>query len=139
MRYLLLWLVFFNVAASAGIYQWKDENGKLHFSDKPPLQAQKQKQLKQISAQPVKSKTQAVPSSTHTSYSTDSLNINSQKLQLRAMLKRKDYTRLNKRLALLAQLRAADISKDQDEFHAYDAFGVPTDAMFARLNLWVST
>ncbi len=37
---LSLLMVFFNTEASAKIYQWKDENGKMHFSDKPPRQAQ---------------------------------------------------------------------------------------------------
>jgi hypothetical protein len=29
-------LLFLSVTASAGIYRWVDENGKVHFGDRPP-------------------------------------------------------------------------------------------------------
>lgn len=44
MRYVLLLLMFVSADMSAGIYKWTDENGKVHFSDKPPLE-QKAEQI----------------------------------------------------------------------------------------------
>ncbi len=38
--FLSLLVLFFLTDASAKIYQWKDENGNIHFSDKPPRDSQ---------------------------------------------------------------------------------------------------
>lgn len=37
---LIIGLMACSLAASAGVYRWVDENGKVHYGDRPPAQAE---------------------------------------------------------------------------------------------------
>lgn len=142
MRFFIICSLFICSSSFAGIYKWTDENGKVHFSDKPPVSKQK-KAVQQLKASPV-SKRKLVaatsrPTSTETVLNSAKLQSKSQTLQVRAMLYRGDYQRLQQRLALLSQLRQQTPAAESDEVNAYRSFAVPTEQMAEHLRRWVAS
>ena len=144
MRFLIICSLFFCTSAFAGIYKWTDENGKVHFSDKPPASKQKN-QVKQLKASSgaARNKVAAAAKPPVTSPGTDfnstKLQSKSQILQVRAMLYRGDYVRLKQRLTLLSQLRQQNPAAESDEVNAYRSFDVPTEQMAEHIRRWLAS
>jgi len=61
-----LTLLALPATASAGVYKWVDENGKVHFGDRPPADAEKQEIKGRISTYNAGPTTQSTESDTTT-------------------------------------------------------------------------
>lgn len=111
--------------AYAQIYEWKDENGNTHFSDKPPPQ-----HLEKVHSEPTQ--TLAKPSRKHQLQDADTII-----LDLRSMLLQRQYQELNQRLRDYQTKALEDSRHEVDLVAAYQAFSIRDPSFERYLSEWV--
>lgn len=144
MRLCLLFLFFLGVPAAAQLYQWTDENGRTHYSDKPPPGQQAEAP---VSSPSIASTSEPAPATESTLASRPAIDPEdiaysrpaySETLYLRHLLRTGDYSQLNNVLQAGLEAVEQDNSQDFALRTAFYAFKVPTDEMLQALNAWVA-
>ncbi len=134
---LLLWVT----ATHAGIYRWVDDNGKVHYGDRPPPKKSDVVQLQSPNRQPIEAETDDVRPHTLSTDRGASVGEWAQaKLrlqQLRQFLLAGEFDRLNKGLAAVSRLRESDISHERMEVWLYQHL-IGIDKRFDQpLSAWI--
>jgi tetratricopeptide (TPR) repeat protein len=140
----------------AKMYQWVDDKGRTHFSDKPPaalLEKQKPPVAKTPARIPKKSsshyggknanqysegsrkKPSSKPESRSASNSVSKPLLIS---RMRELLQQKQYQELNSILALAQGSAITDVSTEENLVDLYQSFGLTTKAFGQSLNEWVN-
>jgi len=137
---LLALCVFFLVSHTgyAQIYQCKDAQGHVNFTDKPCDIASSAAPIKQVEAAPAGSRA-AAAADLPTEQAAAAYLPRSIKLKFRSLLETGQYRDLN---VQLASAHAAAVAKPEDEqelFTAYAAFDTRTDTIAKQLDRWVAS
>lgn len=121
----------------AQVYKWKDENGRIHYSDKPH-QSAKTIQIKESKNYTNKKETGVESGETESSkIHIRNTAYDSKILKIRLLLKQKKFKSLNALFEKLEKDSEKDISKEQTLFIAYKAFSVNSKSYLALLDSWV--
>jgi len=141
MKYSLLVISLFSLLSAnssfAQIYKWVDENGRTQFSDKPHPKAQEVK-IKSDNKQENKANKTVDNKKQQVAVTHKSL-LNSNVLKLRSMLKKNDFSALNKTIAQLdASYKSNELSEDA-YFTAFDAFDIRNEKLASTFDSWVSS
>ena len=141
MKYSLLVISLFSLLSAnssfAQIYKWVDENGRTQFSDKPHPKAQEVK-IKSENKQDHKVNKTAVNKKQQVAVTHKSL-LNSNVLKLRSMLKKKEFSALNKTIAQLdMSFKSNELSEDV-YITAFDAFNIESEELASTFDSWISS
>ncbi|MCP8899598.1 DUF4124 domain-containing protein [Gilvimarinus xylanilyticus] len=140
MRLCLIFLIFLGVPAAAQLYQWTDENGRTHYSDKPPPGQQAEAPVSSPSAASTSANEPTLVS--RPAIDPDDIAYSrpaySETLYLRHLLRTGEYSQLNNVLQAGLEAVERDNSQDFALRTAYYAFKVPTNEMLQALNAWVA-
>lgn len=126
----------------AKMYQWVDDKGRTHFSDKPPAAIlEKQPTSKTSVHVPTKSKS-SNSGKNPARFSQNSLK-NSENsplliLKMRKLLEQKKYQELNSLLELARISALEDVGTEEHLIDLYQSFGLTTEAFGQLLNEWVN-
>ena len=129
-RYLVLILFFLSGAysASAQVYKWVDEDGRMHYSDKPPAsELESTHQTTPLKKQVLKTKN--IPS-----YPQETVTF-----KVRKLLAKKDFNQLNAYLAKLQKKIDENIVNEHDLYTAFYAFRIDDKSYEPLFNKWVET
>lgn len=141
---ILVITLLFSTLAQAKMYQWVDDKGRAHFSDKPPAVAIEKPSISK-SAENVK---EINKYSSHSSNSSNSaskslvIDLESNSLlvlQVRKLLKKKKYQELNNLLDQAQVAALDDVSAEENLLQLYQAFSLTSEAFEQQLNEWVNT
>ncbi|GGY31451.1 hypothetical protein GCM10011297_00180 [Bacterioplanes sanyensis] len=137
---LLLWVT----ASHAGIYRWVDDNGKVHFGDRPPpkksdvVQVQAPTHSQAVEAEMGGASQHQQTLSVHRGAAVGEWAQASMRLQqLRQFLLAGEFDRLNQGLATVSRLRERDIGHERMEVWLYHHL-IGTDERFKQpLAAWI--
>ncbi|MDO3383752.1 DUF4124 domain-containing protein [Gilvimarinus algae] len=143
MRWLCLFSVLFvSYPACAQLYQWKDEHGRTHYSDKPPpgqateAPAAESAPAPEPAAAPIQS-----PSSVRQPLNVDDVAYSrpaySDALALRHLFIQREFAALNDALELRLREVQSDIVRELTLRAAYDIFAVTSAETETLLNQWI--
>ncbi|WP_020207703.1 DUF4124 domain-containing protein [Gilvimarinus chinensis] len=139
MRLCLLLLIFITLPAAAQLYQWTDENGRTHFSDKPPPGQQVEAPVS--SPAPAKREPRPMPAESqpanldNVTYSRPAY---SETFYLRHLLRTSQFDQLNRELELKQQAVERDNTRDIALRSVYSIFARADDDMLNEINRWVN-
>lgn len=137
-----------SVVTQAQMYQWKDENGRLHFSDKPPASDQSAEELKRSpSYRNGDASSTDLRSSSRSSYSEDSaLSVSGIAdydpsviiVSYRQLLETKKFDDLNTRLYTLFDSAKSDPSQESLINLILNNFPITNPQYLALIDEWVT-
>lgn len=142
MKYWFLIVALAASMAQAKMYQWVDENGRTHFSDKPPTSILEQESVYQKPSvnnlsknviQPKKTRISSVKSSM-----SDSANTTLVVFKMRGLLQQKKYAELNRILESARVSALKNLSTEQTLVNLYHSFGLANKEYVQLLNGWVN-
>lgn len=116
----------------AKMYQWVDDKGRTHFSDKPPASILEKQSGSKSPARIAKKNT------TKTNNSTQPKNQPLLILKMRKLLAQKKYQTLNTLLESAQVSALKDVSTEENLMDLYQSFGLTTEAFGQSLNAWVN-
>jgi tetratricopeptide (TPR) repeat protein len=127
------------------MYQWVDENGRTHFSDKPPAAILEKEAAHQSSAKksssnissPSRNSNRAASPSANVSRSTSD-NETLVVFKIRNLLQQKKYSELNRILESARVSALKDLSTEESLLHLYQSFGLAKKEYVQLLNGWVN-
>jgi tetratricopeptide (TPR) repeat protein len=126
----------------AKMYQWVDDKGRTHFSDKPPASIlEKPSATKTTAHVPTKSKSNNSGKGSGRSSSSPLNNSGNQPLlilEMRNLLEQKKYQELNSLLELARISALEDVGTEEHLINLYQSFGLTTEAFGKSLNEWVN-
>lgn len=122
---LLLLAVSLGNPAFSKIYQWTDENGNTHFSDRPP-------------PNPTSTLEAVESNGSKSAPRIQQADIDSV-LELKSMLRQHRFGALNDRLSSLDEAIKASIEHEKPMVTAYNVFAVSDESIETHLNRWVRT
>jgi tetratricopeptide (TPR) repeat protein len=126
----------------AKMYQWVDDKGRTHFSDKPPASIiKKPSAIKTTAHVPTKSISNNSSKGSGRSSSSPINNSVNQPLlilEMRNLLEQKKYQELNSLLELAGISALEDVSTEEHLMDLYQSFGLTTEAFGKSLNEWVN-
>jgi tetratricopeptide (TPR) repeat protein len=126
----------------AKMYQWVDDKGRTHFSDKPPASIlEKPSATKTTAHVPTKSKSNNSGKGSGRSSSSPLNNSGNQPLlilEMRNLLEQKKYQELNSLLELARISALEDVGTEEHLINLYQSFGLTTEAFGLLLNAWVN-
>jgi len=126
--------------SQAKVYKWVDENGRVQFSDKPPLKENKIERIVKEQKKPLSKKTQQTkpkPLPINVS-SGNKILPDSITLKLQSLLNRKRFSDLNQILEHFQKQLERDITQEEKLFTAYKAFQVDEDGYEQLLSEWIT-
>lgn len=143
LRVATLFCIFASFGLQAGVYKWVDENGRTHFSDRPPPSTQKQ------SVEVMRERTRASASSTRTeALPPDSAFSNgladyrqpvaSETLRIRKLFEEEQFAQLNHLLAESLRAVESDIDKEMKLREAYRAFDQDDPSWALLFDRWIA-
>ncbi|UTF58676.1 DUF4124 domain-containing protein [Gilvimarinus sp. DA14] len=139
MRLCLLFLIFITLPAAAQLYQWTDEDGRTHYSDKPP--PGQQVEAPGASSVPAKREPQPMPAESqpanldNVTYSRPAY---SEAFYLRHLLRTGQYDQLNRELEFRQQAVERDNTQDIALRSVYSTFASAENKMLNEINRWVN-
>lgn len=138
MKYWILVITLLCTAlVQAKMYQWVDDKGKRHFSDKPPAAILETRPATKASAHVPRQSTANNRGKTGTQLS-NSENQLLLTLKMRKLLAQKKYQELNSLLELAQISALKDLSTEEYLMDLYQSFGLTTEAFGQSLNAWVN-
>ncbi len=123
---LLSFLLAISSIAQAKIYKWVDENGKTHFSDKPPENSDNTVVLKTN-----KSLIKKQLSSDNTTAVEEGL------IEIRELFIKSEFLTVSAILDNLQKQAVNDLSKENKLLSAYNAFGLNNVSHLAKFKEWI--
>jgi tetratricopeptide (TPR) repeat protein len=138
MKYWILVITLLCTAlVQAKMYQWVDDKGKRHFSDKPPAAILETRPASKASAHVPRQSTTNNRGKTGTQLS-NSENQPLLILRMRNLLAQKKYQELNGLLESAQVSALKDLSTEEHLIDLYQSFGLTTEAFGQSLNAWVN-
>ncbi len=128
MRYfiLFLFLLFGSYSATAQVYKWVDEDGRTHYSDKPPVSEL------DAAEQTTSSKKQVFKTKHISEYAKETVTF-----KVRNLLKNKKFHELNSYLADLHKKIGENIVNEHDLYTAFHVFRIDDKSYEPLFNKWV--
>ncbi|MCF6207855.1 MAG: DUF4034 domain-containing protein, partial [Ghiorsea sp.] len=128
MRYfiLILFLLFGSYSATAQIYKWVDEDGRTHYSDKPPAS-----ELDAVE-QTTSSKKQVFKTKHISEYTKETVTF-----KVRNLFKNKKFHELNSYLAELQYKTDKNIENEHDLYVSFGVFRIDDKSYEPLFNQWV--
>ncbi|WP_143750752.1 DUF4124 domain-containing protein [Marinobacter sp. ANT_B65] len=139
----LLFMLAVSSLAQAQVYQWVDESGQRHFSDRPP-QKNVSSLKKMESAKPTQAPRNRPSLAETTQPGTVVTRVNynhpgsSESLKIRRMLEARNFSQLNDLLSRLQVTVQSDISQDVELQAAYRAFWLSESHWETIFDDWVA-
>lgn len=138
MHYFFLALaIFCSALAQAKVYQWVDESGRTHFSDKPPAALLEKKPPPPVPSS-IKSNTNTVLNSALAHKKEKASTKQPLILQIRQLLEEQKYSKLNAILEAARATALTDLSKEADLVTLYRAFNINSKQYAEKFNSWVN-
>ena len=130
-RIAVFFCLFASFGLQAGVYKWVDENGRTHFSDKPP--ANQQNRNVEVLSQPEKASTSSAQAQSE--YRQPAA---SDTLRVRKLFENEAFAELNDVLADSLQAVKKDIASESQFREVYQVFQHDAPAWEALFDRWIS-
>jgi len=128
------------------MYQWVDDKGRTHFSDKPPAALLEKPSASKVTAHVPKKSTSQHSGKNSNQYTDRSIQSPQSglaskpilTLRMRKLLRQKNYQELHNLLESAQVSAVSDVSTEEQLIDLYQSFGLTTEEFGQSLNEWVN-